>query len=95
MLKRNKYIKRLLQPVFSPNGPNGHKVLFVCIASYYYFFSTLNSIFSLVSVLGVKRWVCEKYVLVNQSCLTLVTLRTVATRLCCPWNSPGKNNGVG
>ena len=94
MLKRNKYIKRLLHPVFSPNGPNGHKALFVCIASYF-FFSTLNSIFSLVSVLGVKRWVCEKYVLVNQLCLILVTLQTVAARLCCPWNSPGKNNGVG
>ena len=35
MLKRNKYIKRLLQPVFSPNG---HKALFVCIASFFFFF---------------------------------------------------------
>ena len=76
MLKRNKYIKRLLQPVFSPNG---HKALFVCIASF--FFSTLNSVFSLVSVLGVKWWVCEKYVLVTQLCLTLVTLQTVACQV--------------
>ena len=30
-----------------------------------------------------------------QSCLTLVTLWTVPARLLCPWDSPGKNTGVG
>ena len=30
-----------------------------------------------------------------QPCLTLVTPWTVAHRLLCPWNSPGKNTGVG
>ena len=34
--------------------------------------------------------------LVAQSCLTLLTSRTVAhRRLLCSWNSPGKNTGVG
>ena len=30
-----------------------------------------------------------------QSCLTLQTHRRQPTRLPCPWDSPGKNNGVG
>ena len=30
-----------------------------------------------------------------QSCLTLVTLLTAPARLLCPWDSPGKNIGVG
>ena len=34
-------------------------------------------------------------VLVTQSCLTFVTSWPVATRLFCPWNSPGKNTGIG
>ena len=33
--------------------------------------------------------------LVAKSCPTLVTPWTVATRLLCPWNSSGKNTGVG
>ena len=33
--------------------------------------------------------------LVTQSCPTLWTRWTVAPRLLCPWNSPGKNTGVG
>ena len=33
--------------------------------------------------------------LVPQSCLTLVTLWPVTCRLLCPWDSPGKNTGVG
>ena len=33
--------------------------------------------------------------LVAKSCLTLVTPRTVPARLFCPWDSPGKNIGVG
>ena len=32
---------------------------------------------------------------VVKSCLTLVTPWTVARRLLCPWDSPGKNTGVG
>ena len=34
-------------------------------------------------------------VLVAQSCLTLCDPWTVAYQAACPWNSPGKNNGVG
>ena len=34
-------------------------------------------------------------VLVTHSCPTLWTRWTVAPRLLCPWNSPGKNTGVG
>ena len=34
-------------------------------------------------------------VLVAQSCLTLCNPWTVAHQPACPWNSPGKNNGVG
>ena len=34
-------------------------------------------------------------VLVTQSCPTLCTRWTVAPRLLCPWNSLGKNTGVG
>ena len=34
-------------------------------------------------------------VLVNQSCLTLCDPWTVAHKILCPWNSPGKNTGVG
>ena len=34
-------------------------------------------------------------VLVAKSCLTLGTPWTVAIRLFCPWDSPGKNTGVG
>ena len=30
-----------------------------------------------------------------QSCLTVQTHRWQPTRLLCPWDSPGKNNGVG
>ena len=33
--------------------------------------------------------------LVTKSCPTLVTPWTVACRLLCPWDSPGKNTGVG
>jgi len=33
--------------------------------------------------------------LVTQLCPTLATPWTVATRLLCPWDSPGKNTGVG
>ena len=33
--------------------------------------------------------------LVPQSCLTLVIPWTVAARLLCPWDFPGKNTGVG
>ena len=33
--------------------------------------------------------------LVTQLCPTLSTPWTVATRLLCPWDSPGKNTGVG
>ena len=33
--------------------------------------------------------------LVSKSCPTLVTSWTVACRLLCPWDSPGKNTGVG
>ena len=33
--------------------------------------------------------------LVTQSCSTLFDPWTIATRLLCPWNSPGKNTGVG
>ena len=33
--------------------------------------------------------------LVPQSCLTLVTPWPVTCRLLCPWDSPGKNTGVG
>ena len=34
-------------------------------------------------------------VLVTQSCLTLQLHGLKPTRLLCPWDSPGKNNGVG
>ena len=34
-------------------------------------------------------------VLVTQSCQTLCDHRLLPSRLLCPWNSPGKNNGVG
>ena len=37
-------------------------------------------------------WVCAKSL---QSCLTLATLETVASRLLCPWDSSGKNTAVG
>ena len=30
-----------------------------------------------------------------QSCTTFATLWTVPARLLCPWDSPGKNTGVG
>ena len=30
-----------------------------------------------------------------KSCLTLATLWILAHRLLCPWDSPGKNTGVG
>ena len=33
--------------------------------------------------------------LVAKSCLTLSTPQTVAPRLLCPWDSPGKNTGMG
>ena len=33
--------------------------------------------------------------LVAKSCLTLATQWTVACRLLCPWDSPGKDTGVG
>ena len=32
---------------------------------------------------------------VTKSCLTLTTLWTVARQLLCPWDSPGRNTGVG
>ena len=35
------------------------------------------------------------YVLVTQSCLTLQPHRLGPIRLLCPWNSPGKNTGMG
>ena len=34
-------------------------------------------------------------VLVARSCLTLRPPWSIAARLLCPWNSPGKNSGVG
>ena len=34
-------------------------------------------------------------VLITKSCLPLVTAWTIPTRLLCPWDSPGKNAGVG
>ena len=30
-----------------------------------------------------------------QSCQTLETLQTIASQVLCPWDSPGKNTGVG
>ena len=39
-------------------------------------------------------YVCV-FVLVTQSCSTLCHTRLQPTRLFCPWNSPGKNTGVG
>ena len=38
----------------------------------------------------------EVKMLVTQSCLTLCDLHgLLLARLLCPWNSPGKNTGVG
>jgi len=48
--------------------------------------------------LSTGRWACELCVcvLVAQSCLTLCDpMDCKPTRLLCPWNSPGKNTGVG
>ena len=38
---------------------------------------------------------CTVYVKVAQSCLTLFDPRLQPARLPCPWDSPGKNTGVG
>ena len=41
-----------------------------------------------------NKWVCV-CVLVGQSCPTLRPHGLEPTRLLCPWDSPGKNTGVG
>jgi len=45
-----------------------------------------------------ETWIKENVevkVLVAQSCLTLLPHGLQPARLLCPWNSPGKNTGVG
>ena len=44
---------------------------------------------------GLITQILDSGVLVTQSCLTLCNLRLQPTRLLCPWDSPGKNTGVG
>ena len=40
-------------------------------------------------------WEAQVKVLVSQSCLTLCDPMDCDPKLLCPWNSPGKNTGVG
>ena len=44
---------------------------------------------------GGSGLVAKLKLLVTQSCLTPVIPWTVSARLLCPWDSPGKNTGVG
>ena len=44
---------------------------------------------------GGSGLVTKLKLLVTQSCLTPVIPWTVPARLLCPWDSPGKNTGVG
>ena len=46
-------------------------------------------------VAAIKVLHCVVCVLVSKLCPTLVIPWTVPTRLLCPWDSPGKNTGVG
>ena len=61
-----------------------HRVQFWYVANFYIIHSLSHLIYTI-----------KKKKLVSQSCLTLPTSWSEATRLLCPWDFPGKNTGVG
>ena len=68
-----------------PNWLLDHKILF------YNYFLNLNLSLHLYCLISMKKM----KVLVTPSCPTVRPHRLQPTRLLCPWNSPGKNTGVG
>ena len=55
----------------------------------------LSSVPPAVAVPSLNHWGCVVCVLVIKSCPTLAIPWTVPAKLLCPWDSPGKNIGVG